>query len=138
MERLNIWGKLGCELPNGKLCHACCDLMTINFGFDAGPYKAGRSPCPYQNSVLNGGEGCSCQDNKPANCKLYFCGSEDNVIKADLIAKGLALGLVTEEEAISTAGKILKPHEIERLIISEAKQFKNDPNTPQDFIFSGA
>jgi|SRR3972149_3233193 len=137
----NIWGKKGCELPNGRLCHTCCELFTINFGLDTGPYKNARSPCPSQNSIINGGQGCSIWQDKPTNCDIYHCGKENPNIPEelnriqDLIAKSLALGLVTEDEAMKASRKFFKAGEIER-VFALAKKFEKDTKIPLEFEYT--
>ena len=106
-ERLNIWGKEGCELPSGKLCNACCILPDIELeGTIVSVGKPANSPCPNLSII---GEGCSLhQKGKPETCKSWNCGRADLFGKLDLIAEGLSRSLVNETEAVVAASKLLK------------------------------
>ena len=105
-ERLNIWGKEGCELPSGKLCNACCILPDIELeGTIVSVGKPANSPCPNLSII---GEGCSLhQKGKPETCKSWNCGRVDLFGKLDLIAEGLSQSLVNETEAVTAASNLL-------------------------------
>lgn len=96
-ERLNIWGKPGCELPNGKLCNACCILPEIELeGTIVSVSKPANSPCPHLN---DSGQGCSLHpDGKKEICKSWHCGVAGTESKINLIAQGLSSGLVSETD----------------------------------------
>lgn len=112
-EKLNIWGKAGCELPDGNLCFACCVLSRIELeNTYASVIKPENSPCPNLYSCseeANGYRGCKFQNNgKPGGCLGWHCSNADLNGKMDYIAQGLSLGLVTEAKAITYALKLLK------------------------------
>lgn len=98
---VNIWGNTGCELPNGKLCTACCVLSNIELeGVYVSLAKPAHSPCP------NLEEGCKLHlvGVKPDSCKSWHCSMADLNGKLDLIAQGLSLEQVSEEEAVLAGG----------------------------------
>lgn len=101
----NIWGKPGCELPNGRLCNACCVLPEIELeGIYVSLAKLANSPCPHL-----AGAGCDLHLNgKPDACKNWHCSNTGSDYKIDLIAQGLSSSLVTETEALSAAFEILR------------------------------
>jgi hypothetical protein len=109
IEQINIWGKPGCELPNGKLCNACCVLPNIELeGTYVSVGKLANSPCPYLNDT---GEGCSLQiSGKPEACKTWHCSMTGADGKINLIAQGLSLGLVSEHKAVSLAIGLVKKY----------------------------
>lgn len=98
LERINIWGKAGCELPNGKLCTACCVYPNIELeGSLVSVAKSENSPCPY---LKKNNDGCSRHGTKkPINCTNWHCSGADNQYKLELIIESLALKQVTFEEA---------------------------------------
>ena len=60
--------------------------------------KPGNTPCPYQNSVLNHGEGCS-QHGVYRECVIFHCPTYNPNTNLELIAIALSKGLVTSREA---------------------------------------
>jgi hypothetical protein len=109
-ERTNIWGKFGCDLPNGKLCHACCVLPNIELeGVYVSVGKPANSPCPYlAGSDGKTEQGCSKHLNeKPEACKTWHCEAADLNSQLELIAEGLSLDLVNTPEATSSASVLL-------------------------------
>ena len=94
MVEKNIWGKSGCKLPSGKLCDACCQFYEVAVG---NQIKPGNTPCPYQNSVLNHGEGCS-QHGVYRECVIFHCPTYNPNTNLELIAIALSKGLVTSRE----------------------------------------
>jgi len=107
IERANIWGKPGCELPNGKICNACCVLLNVELeGTYVSISKLENSPCPYlygQDGKDVDKQGCSLHlSGKSDNCKNWHCSMANLNRKLDLVAQGLSLGLVTESEAFAS------------------------------------
>lgn len=134
IERANIWGKPGCELPNGKICNACCVLLNIELaGVYASVAKPENSPCPHlygQNGEDADKQGCDLHfSGKSDNCKNWHCSMTSLNRKLDLIAQGLSLGLVTEAEAFSSASTLLG-----------GRQKKNNDSAGiiQDMILAGS
>lgn len=110
-ERVNIWGKPGCELPNGRLCNACCVLPNIELeGFYTSVAKPKNSPCPHLvDNTGKSGEGCLLhQKAKPEACRSWHCSSLGNLKKADYIAQALSSGQVSESEAKAAVAEIFK------------------------------
>jgi hypothetical protein len=112
-EKINIWGKVGCELPDGSLCYACCVLSRIELeNTYVSVIKPENSPCPNlysRDKESNDYQGCKLQNNgKPGNCLGWHCSMADLNKKMDFIAQGLSLGLVTEAKAITSALKLLR------------------------------
>lgn len=113
IERANIWGKPNCELPNGKICNACCVLLNIELsGVYTSVAKPENSPCPHlygQKGEDVDKQGCSLHfSGKSDNCKGWHCSMTSLNRKLDLVAQGLSLGLVTESEAVSSALVLLE------------------------------
>lgn len=110
-ERTNIWGKPNCDLPDGKLCQACCVLPNIELeGTYVSVGKPANSPCQYLNNYdSEDGQGCNLHpDRKPETCKNWHCSVARMDLKLDLIAQGLSLESVTESEAILSAKELFK------------------------------
>lgn len=102
---INIWGKPGCELPNGKLCTACCVLPEIELeGTYVSLAKPAHSPCTRLTD-----KGCSLHSSnrKPDACKGWHCSKANLGGKLDLIAQSLSLGQVSEKEAVSSASELV-------------------------------
>ncbi|KKR43263.1 MAG: hypothetical protein UT76_C0012G0003 [Candidatus Woesebacteria bacterium GW2011_GWB1_40_12] len=119
-ERINIWGKQGCELPSGKLCNACCVLPNIELdGQLVSITKPENSPCPHLNdSSGKKGEGCGLhQKGKPGTCESWHCSSLRTSDKVNYIAQELSLGLVSETEALAVASESIRS-----LLIDTAKR----------------
>jgi hypothetical protein len=72
MEKLNMWGKPGCELPDGGTCHCCCAL-SIDTQATCGPVSIDHDlyqRCP----TLKVGEGCGDYERRPASpCRDFDC-----------------------------------------------------------------
>lgn len=124
-ERLNIWGKTGCNLPDGGLCRACCVLPDIELEgsvFSVG--KPENSLCPYLNQSAGG---CTLEGKgKPDNCTSWDCSKASNEYKLDLIAQSLALKDVTIKEAIDACNAWLgDPAENTKMrLIDESERLK--------------
>ena len=104
MERKNnIWGRAGCELPNGKLCSACCVLPDIELeGALVSVGKPANSPCPYLDN-----DGCQRQlAGKPDTCNDWHCSIADLGGKLNLVAQTLSLGQVDEDSAIEAVVRL--------------------------------
>jgi hypothetical protein len=101
----NIWGKPGCELPEGKLCNACCILPNIELeGTYTSLAKPANSPCPHIAI-----QGCDLHlQRKPDACKGWHCSMANVNGKVELIAQGLSTGQVTRTDALVAAYDILK------------------------------
>lgn len=102
---INVWGKPGCEFPNGKLCNACCILPNIELeGTYVSVGKPANSPCPHLAD-----QGCSLHSHgKPDACENWHCSATGTDYKIDLIAQGLSSGIVTKTEAFEAAYELLK------------------------------
>lgn len=97
-ERLNIWGKPECELPNGKLCNACCILPAIELeGNVISAIKPEFTPCP---NLSVDGQGCSLHKtgDKPAAC-VWHCSQADLDHKLEFVSQTLASGKVSKNDA---------------------------------------
>lgn len=107
IENKNIWGKPGCELPNKKLCNACCILPEIELeGTVISLKKSENSPCP---NLLKEGEGCKLHltETKPNNCKNWHCSQVPYHKKFEYVAQAIASGIVTDKEAIIAMLKLI-------------------------------
>lgn len=106
----NIWGKKGCELPNGGLCTACCVFPNIELeGTYVSLAKPANSPCPN----LAPQEGCRLHlKGKPDTCRAWHCSASDLNGKLDLIAQGLSLGEVNDNEAVTAASELLNENSV--------------------------
>ena len=122
-ERINIWGKPGCELPSGKLCNACCVLPNVELsGFVVSVAKPENSPCPNL-ADDSGKEGFGCKLHpigKPETCLSWHCSSLTGSDKINYVAQGLSLGLVDEDSALAAVGESGKS-----LLIDTAKHLSN-------------
>lgn len=105
MVEINIWGRGSCHLPNGNLCTACCVLPEVELGGTyASVIKPANSPCPN----IKDGVGCTLQgEAKPGACKAWHCSQATLWGKLDLIAQGLSLDLVSQDQALSSAAILL-------------------------------
>lgn len=106
-ERINIWGKNGCSLPNGKLCNACCILPEVELeGTIVSVKKPGFSPCP---NLSKDGQGCSLhlKGNKPAACS-WHCSQANTEHKLELIAQTLSSGSISLVDANLAIANLIK------------------------------
>ena len=103
-ERKNIWGKTGCELPNGNLCTACCVLPQVELeSFYVSLIKPANSPCPH---LVD--KGCGLHNTgKPSACG-WHCSMANKLGKVDLIAQALSQGSVTQTEASLAAFELMR------------------------------
>ncbi len=105
---INIWGKPGCELPNGGLCNACCILFKINepeWG-ETGFYKEENVPCTFLARMDGKGMGCGIHGLHPCVCQAYHCGKRPPMEKLFLIDTTQQAGLVSREEADTAVSKL--------------------------------
>lgn len=103
---INIWGKPGCELPNGGLCVACCQYFTIP-AFDS---PAGRL-CEH----VVPGQGCRIifDANNPdlipliplrnGQCAAFHCSNADRTERGHFMNIARRLGQVTLDEYLRAA-----------------------------------
>lgn len=97
-ERTNIWGKSGCELPNGRLCDACCILPRIELeGTISSLIKPEFTPCP---NLSEDGQGCRLHalKSKPDACR-WHCSQTNLDRKLELISQAISSGIVDNLEA---------------------------------------
>lgn len=131
----NIWGKGGCELPNGRLCNACCVLPEIeleNFIVSVG--KPENTPCPNLNSFEGG---CKLHfSGKPDTCRNWHCSKANNDDKLKLIAGALALGIVGFKDAEEAVLGWVENEKIEQVTFQLEKDAKNlaENIKPRDLI----
>lgn len=107
VENKNIWGKPGCELPDGSLCNACCILPEIELeGTVISLKKLENTPCP---NLLEGGKGCSLhlKKEKPETCQNWHCSQAPYHKKFEYVAQAIASGIVTDKEAIIAMSKLI-------------------------------
>lgn len=105
----NIWGKRGCELPNGGLCTACCIRPGVVLSTDYGvTNKPEHTPCP---NLC--GDGCALQKTrrKPKMCIDFHCGHTTADEKLGLIAQAFSMGDVTEGQAIEASQRVSRRDE---------------------------
>lgn len=123
-ERINIWGKAGCELPNGKLCTACCVLPEVELeGTIVSVKKPAFSPCPNLKRAEEG-QGCNLHQNGKGDiCKNWHCSGLGNNYRVDLIAGALSLGSVTESEAILAVKQLQGVEYLETDMIERSKSY---------------
>ena len=106
-ERINIWGKPGCELPDGKLCNACCILPEIELeGNLTSVKKQGFTECPY---LSKDGQGCSLHKtgDKPGAC-AWHCSQADLNHKLELVSQTLSSGKISKEDVDLSVMNLLK------------------------------
>lgn len=105
-ERENIWGRPGCELPNGALCNACCILPAIELeGGIISVEKPEFTPCP---NLSKDGQGCSLHKtgNKPSSCS-WHCSQTQPYHKMELVSQAISTGIVTENEAEMAVARLV-------------------------------
>lgn len=103
-EKINIWGKTGCELPNGSLCQACCLALVI-------PEipKEELTTCRHQ---TNDGCGIYTQEHRPGRCATYHCSTDPNTNRRLLLITVAEMGfdktpsMVTPEQAEEARDRI--------------------------------
>ncbi len=106
-ERLNIWGKPGCELPNGQLCNACCILPEIELEGCVGSLKKpANTPCP---NLSEDGQGCKFHltGDKPENCQSWHCSQLSEYNKSEYVAQAISSGIVSNSEAVRAMENLL-------------------------------
>lgn len=106
-ERINIWGKPNCELPNGKLCNACCILPEIELeGNIVSVKKPDFTPCP---NLSKNGQGCSLHktENKPAAC-AWHCSQAPASRQIELISQAISTDIVSCTDADKAVEKIMR------------------------------
>lgn len=104
---LNIWGKPGCALPNGKLCNACCILPEIELeGTIISVKKPEFTPCP---NLSKDGQGCSLHKtgNKPAAC-VWHCSQTSVSRQMELISQAMSTDAVNYFEVNDAIRKIMQ------------------------------
>jgi hypothetical protein len=116
-ERQNIWGKPDCQLPDGKLCNACCILPEIELeGYIVSVAKPANSPCQHLVGSEVAKRGCDLHSGgKPDVCKSWHCSMADLDGKINLISQGIMSNLVSESEACAFALNVLKENNLENL-----------------------
>ena len=95
---INIWGKQGCELPQGGYCNACCIVFRIASKLAGGRgffEKEAGVRCKNLNQSTTVG-GCDIQSYKPSQCYFFHCSSDElaPMDKAKLIYQAASDGLV--------------------------------------------
>ena len=95
-EELNVWGKSGCERPDGGRCTACCTEMLVWDGSADDMVKMAGIDCDYQRV----GEGCSVfqSEVRPKCCGVFHCSRASESVRRKLVRRAGALGEVTEAE----------------------------------------
>jgi|SRR3972149_5619595 len=107
MAKENLWGQTGCQLPDGKLCRACCaPLFVPELSKEAG------EECSHESA-----QGCGIfgQRNRPDRCSSFHCriyldGKHPEITAqgALIAARALQLGQITREQFMNTLDKIAK------------------------------
>ncbi len=79
---INIWGKNGCEMPDGSLCTVCCRV----FGFLSrwGDKHAVGKPIGEKCDFLSD-SGCKIHGLAPDSCGYYHCSQSPDEVKKLLI-----------------------------------------------------
>lgn len=117
-ERLNIWGKPGCELPNGQLCNACCILPEIELeGVVGSLKKPANTPCP---NLSEDGQGCKLHltGEKPENCQNWHCSQLPEHKKPEYVAQAIVSNIVSNSEAVRTLDNLFSKNN-ETYVIGE-------------------
>jgi hypothetical protein len=99
-EKINIWGKPNCQLPNGRLCTACCQRFTISeFNSPAGKLCEYADPNGGGCRILTQPDLSYLRDLRNQRCGPYYCGDESNKTEISLLVlTAFNLGQVTLDE----------------------------------------
>jgi hypothetical protein len=101
VEKNNVWGKSGCELPDGNLCDACC----IFYNIPEANSSAGQH-CQHMKRDT-GDQGCRIHEISPTRCQSFHCSNRPPAEKLELINTAYTEGQVTLQEAQEAVENLL-------------------------------
>jgi len=109
-QPINIWGKPFCELPNGNLCDACCNVKEVsNDPSWKKINKIAGQDCQFMKRVKENGQGCALYGLGPNRCDNYHCSIEtESDIKLKLINYALEQNLVSLNQAEEAVKRLIE------------------------------
>lgn len=106
-EALNIWGKAGCDLPDGSKCQVCCIGYQI-IG-DNGLFISGNQEhCPLSKASDPKNIGwCNRYETRPRMCAQFHCSDLNLSAKQALLYVAFCSGLIDYQTIEVNLAKLL-------------------------------